>query len=461
MLGKYFTLVFLLSTCFSFSNAKTTLSVMDLSASGITQDDAKTLTYRLIAELDKLQGRGWFTLVATEKRNKILKEWAFQQSGICDEASCIAEFGKALGVRQMIGGNVGKIGDTYSITLILVDVSTVKVENTAIKDYKGKIDGLLAIFPALAAEITSKEINETSITPEVTMPTPYLPPSVSSQGMTLLGKNSEGFEQYRNNKDGSVLILIPEGKFRMGSESLKKEADTVGYGDRIMIKNNNNSKLMHDVYLVQYLIGKNEITNSQYKKFCDEKQYPYPHDPNFKGMANYLNNYPDYPVVNVTWSDVNAYCEWADLRLPTEAEWEKAAKSLQNIRYSWGDEGHIEKGKCDRCNYKSYKSIGFISFANDSERDGYKYTAPVGSFPRGKSPYGVLDMIGNVSEWCQDWFSVSYYANSPQKNPTGPDDGTKKVVRGGDWNSACFQVSDRQSCKPSDRENTIGFRTAK
>jgi len=158
MLKTFLLLFFVLTLSFGACFAKTTLSVMDLSASGITVDEAKTLTFRLIAELDKLQGQSWFTLVATEKRERIIKELTYQQTGLCDQATCIAEFGRQLGAQKMIGGNVGKVGQTYSVTLILVDVASVKVDKTAMKDYKGDVDGLLDVFSPLAATIVGKDL---------------------------------------------------------------------------------------------------------------------------------------------------------------------------------------------------------------------------------------------------------------------------------------------------------------
>ncbi|MEW6684630.1 MAG: hypothetical protein AB1393_00300 [Candidatus Edwardsbacteria bacterium] len=178
MLKKFLLPIVLLILSFGVSTAKTTLFVMDLSASGVSEDEVKTMTYRLIAELDKLQERSWFTLVTTEKRESVLKEWALQHTGACDQASCIAKFGKALGVRKIIGGNVGKVGQTYAVTLMLVNVATVKVEKTAVRDYKGEIDGLLGIFSSIAAEIVGKE------------------------GITYLGKNNQSYEEYKNEKDG-------------------------------------------------------------------------------------------------------------------------------------------------------------------------------------------------------------------------------------------------------------------
>ena len=154
MTKRFIILLSFILSLYSAPFAKVTLSVMDLSASGVTEDEAKTLTYRLISELDIKQDDSWFTLVAAEKRDEVLKEWSIQQTGVCDQASCIAKFGKALGVQMMVGGNVGKIGKTYTITLMLVDVATVKVIRTATRDYRGgPVDDLIYEIPSLVWDI--------------------------------------------------------------------------------------------------------------------------------------------------------------------------------------------------------------------------------------------------------------------------------------------------------------------
>ena len=133
-------------------------------------------------------------------------------------------------------------------------------------------------------------------------------------------------------------------------------------------------------------------------------------------MSDYFNNYPDYPVVEVSWNDAKAYCAWAGLRLPTEAEWEKASRGTDSRTYPWGNG---EPGT-NRCNYRR-------------SGDGYKYTSPIGSYENGRSPYGCYDMSGNVWEWCNDWYGESYYRDSEYKNPKGPSSGTYRVLRGGSW----------------------------
>jgi formylglycine-generating enzyme required for sulfatase activity len=209
-------------------------------------------------------------------------------------------------------------------------------------------------------------------------------------------------------------ITIPAGTFTMGSQ--------LGEG-------NSEEYPQHTVYLDAYKIGKYEVTNRQFAAFVSATGYTSQgHWRNFHldniNPDGYPDNYPNYPVVNVSWNDAKAFCDWAGYRLPTEAQWEKAARGRTDTRrYPWGDDW--DASKCN--NWNGPALPGKLNF---SSRRG---TLPGGSFPAGASPYGVMDMAGNVWEWCADWESNADYSKSPLKNPTGPARGIFKVVRGGSW----------------------------
>lgn len=211
-------------------------------------------------------------------------------------------------------------------------------------------------------------------------------------------------------KDGKEMVLVPAGEFLMGSSDLELE---------VFLRTHPSWKLewldieqpQHRVTLDDFYIDKTEVTNAEYKRFVDATGHPPPrHWENGEIPAGQEN----YPVVNVHLpDDAQAYAAWAGKRVPTEAEWEKAARGTDGRIYPWGNDWDPEKANV----------LG----------SKYNGPAPVGSYPEGASPYGALDMAGNVWEWCSDWYAADYYVSSPLRNPQGPSEGDFRVVRGGSW----------------------------
>jgi formylglycine-generating enzyme required for sulfatase activity len=200
------------------------------------------------------------------------------------------------------------------------------------------------------------------------------------------------------------------------------------------------------VFLDSFWIDKTEVTNAMYARCVDAGGCSAPRSNRSNTRDRYYGNaeFDDYPVIYVSWEDANNYCTWAGGRLPTEAEWEKAARGLDARPFPWGDEDPTG-------------TDGLLNFRTQDTRE-------VGSYPNGASPYGALDMAGNVSEWVADWLSMDDYFNPPASNPQGPDSGEYRVWRGGSWaNTSTDRVRtySRTGNLPTDASGGIGFRCAR
>jgi len=220
--------------------------------------------------------------------------------------------------------------------------------------------------------------------------------------------------------DGAPLIYIPTGSFTMGSNDEEREQP------------------VHLVILSGFWIDKFEVTNIRYATCVNAGVCSPPSQTDHFADPDYAN----HPIVFVDWNDAKNYCEWAGRRLPTEAEWEKAARGTDKRFYPWGNDYNKW---CERVNYK--ECVGG--------------TTPVGSYPTGASPYGVLDMAGNAWEWVSDWYSESFYsADDLMTNPFGPFVGEHRVLRGGSWSSGrnYLRTTDRWRNIPTYASDFIGFR---
>ncbi len=226
--------------------------------------------------------------------------------------------------------------------------------------------------------------------------------------------------------DGMVEIYVPAGEFRMGTN----QAGFLG------------SRPEHKVYLDSFWIDQSAISNAMYAKCVQAGRCQYRYDrPGYNsGYSDPLHR--DDPVTYVSWQEAHDYCNWAGRRLPTEAEWEKAARGTQAQLYPWGNKP---------------PDLSLLNFNNN-------IGSPVSVFyyPRGASPFGVLQMEGNVREWMQDWFSRVYYFASPYRNPQGPESGKTKVLRGASYNDNehGVLVFVRFDHVPTSRGANRGFRCA-
>ncbi len=276
------------------------------------------------------------------------------------------------------------------------------------------IDGNVA--PAPPATATAGARVSTATAPPA--PTPTAAPTPASSPTVRM----PGTSRVRS-VDAMVEVWVPGGSFRMGLES--------GW---------ESERPVRAVTLDGFWLDRTEVTNAQYQACvatgrCSQHDYPLSSD--FSA--------PQQPVVEVTWFDASDYCAWVGARLPTEAEWEYAARGPDGVLYPWGNDLREGIANCEEsvCN------------------DGYELTAPVGSFPEGASWVGALDMAGNVWEWVADWFSV--YPSAPQTNPTGPSTGEWRMTRGGDFdNDETYMRSvHREEDLPTATYDSLGFRCAR
>jgi formylglycine-generating enzyme required for sulfatase activity len=251
-------------------------------------------------------------------------------------------------------------------------------------------------------------------------------------------------EELVNERDGTVLVLIPEGEFIMGSDAGEDPYFWGAEGPS------------HLVNVNSYYIYKTEVTNGMYQVCVEEKGCPKPGANNSRTIKDYYGNptYNGYPVIMVTWMHADAYCKWAGGRLPTEAEWEKAARGEDGRLFPWGNDP-VSASLVNYCDQNCPTAGRDVSV-----NDGYPDTSPVGNFPDGVSPYGVLDMAGNVWEWVRDYFVPEYYNLSPMDNPLGPASGSRRAIRGGSWFNPLDGVRTvvRASLKPDSTLDTVGFR---
>ena len=243
------------------------------------------------------------------------------------------------------------------------------------------------------------------------------------------------------NGERQNMALIPGGPFQSGAPV------ELAYQRCQQFHNSNCSRRWFEdeepirtLTLDAFYIDKHEVTQREFEKIMRRNPSE------FKGKI--------LPVDSVTWQEAKNYCQKVGKRLPTEAEWEKASQGGASSVYPWGDP--FESGKANFCDKRCSKR-----WREDQFHDGHEYTAPVGSYP--PNGYGLYDMVGNVYEWVDDWYARDYYRVRPQKNPRGPEGGSKKVMRGGSWinYSVGVRPADRTDADPDDRFAFSGFRCAK
>lgn len=254
--------------------------------------------------------------------------------------------------------------------------------------------------------------------------------SITTEVKPVAAAAAQDFSMYKTlvGDDGRDMVQVSEGPFVMGSRDNDSDPD---------------EKPEHQVYLKAYFLDRHEVTQDAYDRFArmtkriKRKIEVFEEDP-----VKLLK--PEYPMIAVTWDDAEAYCKWAGKRLPTEAEWEKAARG----------EGSVAM--------PGVMSLWWDTRTSMEMRTDFVIWLP-GSFESGRSPYGIYDMTGNVGEWVADFYDENSYRGSPYRDPKGPDQGEQRVIRGGSWRETKRNVrsSKRFQAKPWRHDITVGFRCAK
>lgn len=262
-----------------------------------------------------------------------------------------------------------------------------------------------------------------------------------------------------NPKDGAEMVWVPAGDFIMGSGGKEQEAEfrkcraALGdYADRKLFAD---EKPVHPVKHTEgFWMYRHEVTNGMFRKFKASH--------NGKQREGVDLNGDTQPAVNLSWEDAADYCAWASVSLPSEAQWEYACRAGAESKYWWGDD-EAEAGQYANVADNKAKTKWTEWYVFDTD-DGFVGPAPVCSLK--PNSWGLFDMIGNAAEWCDDWYKADYYANSPEEDPTGPDDGGEegfRVVRGGSWYTPVYdcRCSARGPRDPSRGYEWLGFRAVK
>ncbi len=288
--------------------------------------------------------------------------------------------------------------------------------------------------------------------------------AVGGRGEPIVREGDRHFEWRRASEhtgsDGAPMVLIPAGDFLLGSAESDRQADR-------------NERPQRRILLDAFLIDVFEVPNAPYRRFLDwveknghvgcpegelEAKDHTPGPIGFHGEEWYGAR---QPVVEVDWWDAAAYCAWAGRRLPTEAEWEKAARGADGRLYPWGNAPPRAgtHGNFADLAYR-HRNLGWTWIVPGD--DGHPWPAPVGSFPRGASVYGVEDMSGNVAEWVADWYAGNYIEIAPEKNPGGPERGLYRILKGGAWQDTSWSLrsASRVRWLPGFRFISVGFRCA-
>ena len=341
-------------------------------------------------------------------------------------------------------GKYQKIQLVIGLSAVMIFLFTA-CSTTAIVEQPTPIPSVMDLLPTATLQTPSTlvELASQSTPPDNTATPLPVTPTVSPTVQPAIGSSRTG------EVDGMVQVFVPAGEFLMGSTDPEARNTTKNGRAYPEIP-------QHTVYLDSYWIDKYEVTNSQYALCVDAGVCGPPWVNNSYTYANYFGSpeFKDYPIIWVTWYQARGYCEWAGRRLPTEAEWEKAARGTDGQKYPWGNEP-VSGERANFCDINCTRNI-----ANPRYDDGFPDTAPVGSFPAGASPYGAMDMSGNVWEWVSTLIQpYPYDAADGREDLDAPGE---RTWRGGPWSNGYWWMrsSVRYRSVPEYKWYVLGFRCA-
>jgi formylglycine-generating enzyme required for sulfatase activity len=333
----------------------------------------------------------------------------------------------------------------FPLAIVLLSIVAVVILSViVIPRLKGQTPAIVLASPTVVASPTVLASPSVAFSPTETAP--QVPTSTATKSLTETATPGLAIgSSMTREKDGMVMVYVPLGEFTMGTSDVEIEwimnQSWCLSCERSWFEA---GQPVREVYLDAYWIDKDEVSNGQYSQCVAAGACSQPFQFGSFTRTNYygIPQFDDYPVSSVSWFQAQEYCIWAGGRLPTEAEWEKAVRGIDRRTYPWGNDLPTSL----LANYN--RSIG------DTTR--------VGIYPGGASPYGAMDMAGNVWEWVADWYSNGYYDISPASNPSGPASGTYRVLRGGAWDSnewgllAAFRNLESSNYA----SNFVGFRCA-
>jgi len=298
--------------------------------------------------------------------------------------------------------------------------------------------GLASAAPALAQDLASTAV----ITSHLGHAGPQFAPGMRPSTLGWGADDRPYPDRFVvNPRDLAEMAWIPPGEFLMGTSPERRDpAHPEWYADEGPV---------HPVRITQgFWMYRHEVTNEQFRRFRPEHN-----SGEFRGLSV---NADKMPAASLDWAAAKAYCDWAGVRLPTEAEWEYACRAGRNDRFTWGNNEQIAGRYANVSDRTARAKWGdFLAFDTD---DGIAVSAAVGMFP--PNAWGIFDMLGNVWEWCADWYAADYYSRSPVEDPPGPETGQARVLRGGSWFSdpVTTRCTDRFSYFPEDTCPGRGFR---